>query len=75
MSLKLDFPEQRTAKHIKDSLLAELGHAHERRSKTSVRVNNNILSLEIHSADKTAMKASINSYLKLIAMCNSLTDI
>lgn len=75
MSLKLEFPGQKTAKHIHDSLLVELGKGHERRSKTSVMVNNNILSLEIHSADKTAMKASINSYLKLIAMCDSLKKI
>lgn len=52
----------------------ELSSAHEKRSKTTMNINKNVLSLEINASDLTALKASFNSYMKLIILCNSLQE-
>ena len=45
-----------------------------KRSSASIKSNKNILALKINANDKAALKASFNSYFKLISLCCDLKE-
>lgn len=71
LSVRMHMPAGRAEK-IARSLAPEIGRAYEKRSATSMNINKNILSLVIGAEDATALKASFNSYMKLVILCNEL---
>jgi tRNA threonylcarbamoyladenosine modification (KEOPS) complex Pcc1 subunit len=69
----VDFPPG-TAEKVLNAITPEMGSVHERRSTAAMNTNKNILSLEIKAQDLTALKASFNSYMKLMILCNKLQE-
>ena len=68
LRLSLELPSPEAAETALKALKPEMGGVHEKRSKTDLRVNKNILLLSITAGDATALKASANSYLKSIEL-------
>lgn len=74
LNLKLFYPSSQQPGIIVDSILPELKGKFEKRSRTDINSNKNVLSLKIYARDITALKASVNSYMRLIILCNSLIN-
>ncbi len=68
LELSLELPSPELAETALKALKPEMGASHEKRSKTYLRVNKNILSLTVKAEDATALKASANAYLKCIEL-------
>jgi len=66
LKVNLFLENEKKAKIIQESIEPELNSVKETRSKTSIKVNKNVLSLIIEAKDKTALRASMNLYLRLI---------
>jgi len=72
LRLKLFFGSEKEAGIVFGSISPELHGSHERRSVTSMDINKNVISLKIDANDSTALKASLNSYMKLIALSSNI---
>ncbi|HIH16085.1 MAG TPA: hypothetical protein HA252_01635 [Candidatus Diapherotrites archaeon] len=72
LELALEFPSRELAETAFKALKPEIGASHEKRSRTDVKVNKNILSLRVTAGDATALKASANSYLKSIELVSRI---
>lgn len=74
MEMELEFPSAETAKIVYKAVCPELKDRFER-SETSFKINKNVLYLNVYSMDKTALKASFNSYFKLIMVANDIKEV
>ena len=72
LNLRLFFPDEKQAGMVFRSISPELHGKHEKRAATNMDINKNVLSLNINASDATALKASLNSYLKLIILSDNL---
>ena len=75
LNLNLFFENNELTNNVFKVIEPELNQKIEHRSKTMIRVKNNCFTIKINSKDKTALKASINSYLKAIILCNKLNKV
>lgn len=60
------FSSAKDAAVVSAALTPELNQKHERNSKTTMGLSENVLSIEIFSPEEKSLKASVNSYLKLL---------
>jgi tRNA threonylcarbamoyladenosine modification (KEOPS) complex Pcc1 subunit len=60
------FDSQKDAKNVFLALQPELNNTHEKRSKIKMQTNKKLLVMNVIAEDLTALKASVNSYCKLI---------
>ena len=74
LKLELFFPSETHAKSIFLSLQPEHLQEKKDRSRVKMQINKSILSIDIKAKDATALKASINSYLKSIILCNKILE-
>ncbi len=58
-----------------NSLLPDLNSSHNRRSETKIKVNKAVLSLNITALDAVALRASLNSCLKLIGLVQKIAEV
>lgn len=58
-----------------NALLPDLKSNHNKRSKTKIKVNKAILSLNISALDAVALRASLNSCLKLIRAAKKVMEV
>ncbi len=72
LNLLLFLPSEKMAEIIFKAISPELESKFERRSKTLVDINKNVLSLAINAKDRNALKASFNNYMKLIILSYEL---
>jgi tRNA threonylcarbamoyladenosine modification (KEOPS) complex Pcc1 subunit len=75
LKLSLDFGDEEKAKTVLEALKPDGGQAKENRSQTEIRLLNSTLLLHIKAADLTALRASLNGYLKLIILANDLLEV
>jgi tRNA threonylcarbamoyladenosine modification (KEOPS) complex Pcc1 subunit len=73
--VKLFFGEADEAKGTLNALLPDLKLGHNRRSETSIKVNKAVLSLYIRARDAVALRASVNSCLKLIGLVQKTLEV
>jgi len=73
LELSLSFGDRNSAEIARNAILPELGAKHEHRSSTAITTNKNILRLKIRAEDRAALKASFNTYAKLIFLSRELT--
>jgi tRNA threonylcarbamoyladenosine modification (KEOPS) complex Pcc1 subunit len=59
---------------IKEAITPDMAVAFAQRSTTAITSNKNILEVKINADDRTALKASFNSYFKLIALCCNIKE-
>lgn len=72
LNIKLFFGNDGEAKVVHDAILLETKAKHQKRSITKTDINKNVLHLNIIAKDLTALKASSNTLLKLIALSEDL---
>jgi len=70
MKIKVEFNEPKECEAIYKSINIEK-HKFER-SKASINIKNNTLSINILAKDPKALKASFNTYLKLISVLHKV---
>ncbi len=68
LELVLELASAELAETVLQALKPEEHAPHEKRSRTDLRVNKNLLLMKITAEDATALRASANSYLKLVAL-------
>lgn len=71
-TLRMRFSSKEKKQIIADSLGPEVSNSSSHRSKVSLHDENGLLVLEIEASDTTALRASLNSYLRWI---NSILDV
>lgn len=77
ISLRLEFPDSKSARIAMLSVFPKEKEKreHERRSSTEARVKNNSLLICIKAKDRTALKASLNSQLKLLGAAIEILEV
>ena len=73
--LKLFFESDKLAGLARDAVNPELSLVRHRRSETKIKVNKGVLSLNIIALDAVAMRASLNSVLKLIGLVQKTLEV
>lgn len=71
-TVRLKLSSKQQGQIIIDSLKPETSHPASRRSEVTIRMEDRVLILEIEAYDTTALRASLNSYLRWI---NSILDV
>ena len=74
-SLKIFFDSVREAKIVFQAVLPEMQARHFKRSTQKLRIKKNMLLVHISALDAIALKASINGFLKKIALANSILEV
>ncbi|PIN85407.1 MAG: hypothetical protein COV47_02280 [Candidatus Diapherotrites archaeon CG11_big_fil_rev_8_21_14_0_20_37_9] len=70
--VQIVFPSELLAKIASKAVSPELSNTFEKRSKTAINTNKNVVSLKVIASDETALKASFNSYRKLLEFSKRL---
>ena len=58
-----------------ESIKPELDSRHNKRSETKIKLNKGVLSLNIKALDAVALRASLNSSLKLIGLVQKVLEV
>ncbi len=66
--INLFFEKNSLPKILLHSILPELLKEKRKRSETKAKIKKNVFSLIVTAKDKTALKASVNSYLKSVLL-------
>jgi len=69
------FDSEKNAKMALESLKPELGQGHESRASTDIKLKNNSLALNIKALDRTALRASFNSFTKSILLSGQFLEV
>ena len=67
------FSDIKSAVCAEKALRPELGKAFEKRSKTSIQSNKNVVSLKIIASDASALNASKSSFERLLLLCKRIS--
>ena len=69
------FSNDESAKAAVRAVSVELTNNYEKRSKTTITTNKNVVSLKIVAQDDSALKASLNTYERLLGLCKEISKI
>lgn len=75
IKLELEFPSEKAAAVVVKALQPDLGEEKENRSSKEIKLLKSTLLLHIKAADLTALRASLNGYLKLIILANDCLEV
>jgi tRNA threonylcarbamoyladenosine modification (KEOPS) complex Pcc1 subunit len=75
LTARLFFDTQKKAKTVFNAVRIETGQKFEKRSKTSMNINKKVVCIKIIAKDSKALKASMNSYLKLFLLSENTTEV
>ena len=73
MEHQIVFPSAKTAELALKAVSRELANVFEKRSKTSIKTNKNLVLLKIVSRDEPALRASAFAYTRLLGLCRDLS--
>ena len=73
--IELFFDSKKESLMVANSVLPDLNSSHYKRSKTKIKVNKNVLSLNIKASDPVALRASLNGCLKLISLAQKISEV
>ncbi|HLC79347.1 MAG TPA: KEOPS complex subunit Pcc1 [archaeon] len=68
-----EFPSEFAAKCACRSIGVELKNTYEKRSKTRIQTNKNVVLLKIDASDEFAANASLHSYSHLLGLCREIS--
>ena len=71
---ELSFPDAVKAGLAARAVSPELENSYEKRSRTSINTNKNVVSLKVIASDESALKASMHSYMRLLGLCLKLSE-
>lgn len=74
-TIKAFFESEKKAVASFGAISPELNQRHERRSKTTMSIEGKNLVLGVDAFDKKSLKASINSYLRLLGLSISASEV
>ncbi|MDO5850861.1 MAG: KEOPS complex subunit Pcc1 [Methanobacteriaceae archaeon] len=74
-NINIKFDSVNDAKIIYNSIKPEISYANKDRSKTILKLEKNILSINIISKDMASFRASINSYVRWIKLSEKILKI
>lgn len=74
LDMNLSMP-RKEAEITRKALLPELNAKHVKRSNTSITIKNTIMSINITSQDKSALRAAANSCLNQITLAKSILEV
>ena len=63
------------AEAIFKAIKPELKQEHQKRSQTAIKVKKGMLLIDIKALDRTALRASLNGYLRLVLTANQLAEV
>ncbi len=66
------FPSAATALACASALSNALGKGFEKRARTAINTNKNLVLLRVVAEDRQAIRASLGSFSRLIAMCREI---
>lgn len=69
------FPNDESAIAAVKAVSVELTNKYEKRSKTTIKTNKNVVLLKIVAQDDSALKASLNTYERLLGLCKEISKI
>jgi len=69
------FSDEKSAESAVKAVSVELNNLFEKRSKTTITTNKNVVSLKIDAEDDSSLKASLSSYSRLIELCKKISKI
>ena len=72
---QIEFPNEKIAQAAVKAVSVELDNEFEKRSKTTITSNKNVILLKIVAEDESALKASLYSYERMIMLCKKLIEI
>ncbi len=75
LKLELFFETEKKARVSFEAVSLETGQKHEKRSKTTMDINKNVVLVKIIAMDASALKASLNSYAKLFLLSDNLLEV
>jgi len=71
---EFEFRLGKTARVVYESLLPELGEDYQR-TKTTLKLNENLLILKVEANDIVSMRAALNGWLRLIKITTEMCSI
>ena len=69
------FPDDESADAAVKAVSVELTNKFEKRSKTTIKTNKNVVLLKIVAQDDSALRASLNTYERLLGLCKEISKI
>jgi len=69
------FPNDESANAAVKAVSVELINKYEKRSKTTIKTNKNVVLLKIVAQDDSALRASLNTYERLLGLCKEISKI
>ncbi|MCH7902787.1 hypothetical protein IIC68_03470 [archaeon] len=69
------FPNAESAIAAVKAVSVELINKYEKRSKTTIKTNKNVVLLKVVAQDDSALKASLNTYERLLGLCKEISKI
>jgi len=72
--LRFDYSTATAARRIERAIRLEVGALEEERSTVSLTRTDSTLTVDIEAADRVALRASLNSWLRYIAVAEGVVD-
>ena len=69
------FPSEETARMAVKAVFVELEGGFEKRSKTGIKSNKNVVFLKVNAEDETALKASVFTFTRLLELCKEVAEV
>ncbi len=74
LEMRFSFADEKKAQTALKALEPEFSGKHEKRAQTKASIKKNILSFSVNAEDLAALKASMLSYSKSVALINELVN-
>ena len=68
-----EFPSERGAKAAARAVSVELKNTYEKRSRTSIDTNKNVVLLKIVASDENGLNASLQAYSRALGLCMEIS--
>ncbi len=72
---QFEFHDEETAKAAYQAVSVELNNEFQKRSKTTINTNKNVILLKISAEDESAMKASEFTFTRLLELCKEVSEV
>jgi len=72
---QFEFPDEETADAVCRAVSVELDNKFQKRSKTTINTNKNVVLLKISAEDESAMKASEFTFTRLLELCKEISEV
>ncbi|MCR4335426.1 MAG: KEOPS complex subunit Pcc1 [archaeon] len=75
LETQFEFPDEGTANAVCRAVSVELNTEFQKRSKTTINTNKNVVLLKISAEDESALKASEFTFTRLLELCKEVSEV